>query len=68
MDKYSHAQRSVGEITYPFPNFNSAAIEVCNYLSMLEFKLIHVSEWDPWPNTLGRIYLTALTKIKNWPN
>ena len=49
-----------GEITYPFPNFNSAAIGVCNYLSMLEFKLIHV--------TLARIYLTALIKIQNWPN
>ena len=44
------------EITYPFPNFNGTTVEVlewisnfippcdvCNDLSMLELKLIHVS-------------------------
>ena len=28
MDKYVH-YRVWNEITYPFPNFNSAAVEVC---------------------------------------
>ena len=50
------------EITYPFPNFNGATIEVwdgykqfhctiyigCNYLSMLGLKLIHVSKRSSW--------------------
>ena len=48
------------EITYPFPNFNSATVEVgewisnfiphswaCDYLSMLKLKLIHVSKRGP---------------------
>ena len=49
------------EITYPFPNFNGATIEVlewinkfnltfyngCKYLSMLGLKLNHVSKRDP---------------------
>ena len=52
-------RKSVDEITYPFPNFNGAAIEVwkwisnfipqftghaIDYLSMLRLKLNHVSE------------------------
>ena len=54
------------KITYPFPNFNSCTVDVlgmdklfhptlyngCNYLSMLGFKLIHVSKRTP-----GDIYL-----------
>ena len=37
------------EITYPFPNCNSAAIfcNGCKYLFMLEFKYIPASIWDP---------------------
>ena len=37
------------EITYPFPNCNSAAIfhNECNYLFMLEFKYIHASIRGP---------------------
>ena len=33
-------------MAYPFPNFNSAAIEVwaCNGLYILELQLIHVSK------------------------
>ena len=39
------------EITYPFLNFNGATAHIingCNYLSMLGFKLIHVSKKGPW--------------------
>ena len=44
-----------GEITNQIPTYNSAAIEVilshafneCNYLSMLQCKLNHVSEIGP---------------------
>ena len=44
------------KITYPFPNFHGATVEVWefdphiiryNYLSMLELKLNHVSKRDP---------------------
>ena len=45
------------EITYSFPNFNGANVEVweliSNFNPMLEFKLIHVSKRGPcniWPN------------------
>ena len=50
------ASKILDEITYPLPNFNGATVEVwewisdfithfingCNYLCMLELKLIHV--------------------------
>ena len=49
------------DITYPFPNFNGATVEVwewinnihpilywaCDYLSMMGLKLIHVSRRGP---------------------
>ena len=41
-----------GEITYPFPNFNSATIEVCELISshilLAMWLLIHVSKRGPW--------------------
>ena len=51
-----------GEITYPFPNFNGCTAEVwewiskfhlilyngCNYLSVMGFKLNHISKMGPW--------------------
>ena len=58
------------EITYPFPNFNGAAVEVwewisnftphCwayDYLTMLRFKLIHVSKRGLW---------SCFTRLFSW--
>ena len=52
------------KITDPFQNFNSAGVEVwewmnkfitlyngCNYLSLLGLKLIHVNKRSPWAST-----------------
>ena len=63
------------EITYPFPNFNGATVDVwewdkqfhftlyniCNYLSMLGLKLIHVSQRDP--RTSAAMVLTKQSKL-----
>ena len=63
------------EITYPFPNFNGAAVEVwecisnfipyftrhaCDYLSMLGLKLNHVCKRGTW---CGRHYNYLCVKI-----
>ena len=33
MDKYLHTQKNVGEITYPFLNFNGATVDVQEWIS-----------------------------------
>ena len=59
MNKRLHVHHKVfDEITYPFPNnclslrmdkwFYPTRYDECNYLSMLEIKLIHFSKIGPW--------------------
>ena len=67
------------EITYPFPNFNSVAVEVwewignfmshriCEYLSMLKLKWNHVNKGVPWRHLLK--FVPLLTRNRNhWKN
>ena len=55
---YTH-YKVLGEMIYPFPNFNGATVEVwewvhprlywsCDYLSMMGLKLNHVNKMDLW--------------------
>ena len=67
MSNYTHYNVWYG-ITYPFPNFNGATVEVwewisnfishfthraCDYLSMLGFKLYHVDKRGPLISTVA---------------
>ena len=67
------------EITYPFPNFNSVAVEVwewignfmshriCEYLSMLRLKWNHVNKGVLWRHLLK--FVPLLTRNRNhWKN
>ena len=57
MDKYIH-YKVWDEITYPFLNIDGTAFKVwewISYLSMLGFKLIHVSKMSPKPMMLYNI-------------
>ena len=60
------------DITYPFPNFNSGAVEVwkwisnyraCDYLSTLRLKSIHVSKRGYWCHLIlvksGQLFWTV---------
>ena len=56
MDKYSRTKWSVNEITYPFPNFNGAAVEVWPWISNLTPHFIIDMITDPrWDKKLIRV-------------
>ena len=75
-----------GEITYPFPNVNDVTVEIwdwinnfisicgaCNYLTMLELKLIHVSKLRPGSLLFitcfkGQVGTTYCARSNIWPH
>ena len=62
-----------GETTYPFLSFNGCTVEVwewirnfslthydgCNYLSILGFYLIYISEMGPWEQHMKRCFMVC---------
>ena len=71
-----------GMITFPFPNFNGAAVEVwelinnfithftCEYLSMLGLKLFRVSKKEPYNtkrNSEGQLFAVFFRYIPEKP-